>query len=66
MDMVKGVILGAILTLVVCYVFGSMHSTAGYLNVFSQTIHGVRIFWSWMLFVAASGLCWALLSMTPR
>jgi len=66
MDMFKGIALGVILTLVVCYVFGSMHSTAGYLNVFPQTIYGVRIFWSWMLFFASSGLSWALLAMSPK
>lgn len=65
MNLVKGVCLGAILTFVVAYVFGSAHSTAGYLYVFPQTIYGVRIFWSWTLFFAASALSFALISMTP-
>ncbi|MDE2620713.1 MAG: hypothetical protein KGL54_11180 [Sphingomonadales bacterium] len=66
MDFFKGLVPGTILTLVVCGILGSARSTGGYLHISHEMIHGVGFYWSWVLFVAASGLCWALFAMTPK
>lgn len=59
----KAIPLGVLLTLVVAMFIGSGGSSAGVLNVFGFTVEGFRLYWSWMLFCAATGLAWGLLLM---
>lgn len=66
MEFFKGLIPGTLLTLVVSAVFGVNHSRAGFLHVTHETLHGVSFYWSWVLFIAATLLSWALFAMTPK
>lgn len=59
----KAVPVGAFLTLVVALFIGSAGSAGGALEVFGFTVEGQRLYWSWSLFLAATGLSWALLAM---
>ncbi|MCX7864204.1 MAG: hypothetical protein N2423_04070 [Novosphingobium sp.] len=56
MAFVKGLIPGIILTLVVAGILGSNGQSAGWLNVHAIDIEQFRIYWSWPLFVIATGL----------
>lgn len=60
---VKAIPVGAFLTLVVALFIGSAGSAGGVLEVFGFTLEGHRLYWSWSLFCAATGLVWALLAM---
>jgi len=62
----KGLVPGIVLTLVVCGVIGSNGSTGEYLNIQHAMIQHVRFYWSWKLFLAATGLSWALFAMMPQ
>ncbi|MFM6933493.1 MAG: hypothetical protein ACKOUT_14765 [Novosphingobium sp.] len=66
MDFFKALIPGTILTLVVCGIFGSARTKAGYLNVTHEMIQGYGFYWSWTLFVAATLLSWAIIAMSPK
>lgn len=66
MDFFKGLIPGAILTLVVGGILGVNHSRGGVLSVFHQALHGFSFYWSWQLFIAATLLSWALFAMSPK
>lgn len=59
--MVKAIGFGAVLTGLVALVVGSQGTSAGPLAVQPFEVGDVRIFWSWPLFCASSGLGWALL-----
>jgi len=65
MDLFKALIPSTILTLVICGILGSNHSTGDILHVFHVTIKGVSFYWSWALFIVSTGLAWALFAMTP-
>ena len=60
MQFVKALIPGALLTWVVATVIGSNHSKGGFLFIHVVEIQGHSFYWSWPLFVAATGLAWAL------
>lgn len=60
MSFVKALIPGALLTWVVCIILGTNHSKGGFLYVHLVSVQGVSFYWSWSLFVAATGLAWAL------
>ena len=66
MDFFKALIPGAILTFVVSMVMGAGHSTGGFLQIHHYYIQGHGIYWSWVLFVVATGLAWALYTITPK
>ena len=65
MDFFKALIPGAVLTFVVSLVMGAGHSTGGWLFVHHYYIQDHSLFWSWPLFVMATGLCWVLYAITP-
>jgi hypothetical protein len=65
MSVVKAVILGGFLTWLICLVFGTNHQSAGWLSVHSMRVAEYSVYWSWPLFVAASGLAWAIMAMMP-
>jgi len=60
MELVKAVPLGMILTGVVALVIGSQGSTGGQLAIHTLHFGDHAVLWSWPLFLAATGLAWAL------
>lgn len=61
MDMLKAFGLGAVLTGSIAVVVGSQGSSGGALDVHSMPVGDIRIYWSWPLFLAGSGLAWGLM-----
>lgn len=59
--MVKAMSLGAVLTGSIALVIGSQGTSAGPLAVQPLDMGDYRIFWSWPLFCAGSGLAWGLM-----
>jgi hypothetical protein len=59
--MLKAIVLGSILTGSVAVVIGSQGSTGGVLGVHSMMIADYKMYWSWPMFFAASGLSWGLI-----
>ena len=57
----KAVPLGAFLTLVLALFIGAGESSGGVLEVFGFSVEGYRLYWSWALFCAGTGLAWALM-----
>lgn len=60
MAFVKALLPGAILTWIVTYIIGSNGSSGGFLNIFETAIMGHEFYWSWPLFIAGTGLSWAI------
>jgi len=56
----KALLPGAILTWIVSYIIGSNDSTGGFLDIFATTVSGHELYWSWPLFIAGTGLAWAI------
>ncbi len=63
MVMLKAFGLGVILTVVVAVVVGSQGSSGGALAVHKMALGDYRVFWSWPLFLAGSGLSWGILAL---
>lgn len=67
--MFKAIPFGIFLTLVVALFIGSGGSTGGMLQVFHFDVNvqeiglDIRLYWSWMLFLAGTGLAFAILLM---
>lgn len=61
MDLLKAIGLAAVLTGCVALVIGSQGTSAGSLAIHQMTVGDYKIFWSWPLFLAASGFNWALM-----
>lgn len=59
----KAAVLGAILAAVVSAVIGHTGGTGGVLHVRPYVIEGFGFYWSWMLFIAATVLAFAILLM---
>lgn len=59
----KAVVLGAILSFVVSGAIGHAGSTGGLANIHHYLLNGYHLYWSWVLFVAASALAFAILIM---
>ena len=66
MDFFKALVPGAILTFVVSMVMGASHTTGGCLKIQHYYIQGHSLYWSWVLFVIATGIAWALYVITPK
>lgn len=66
MDFFKALIPGVILTFVVSMVMGAGHSTGGWLNVRHFYILEHNFYWSWLMFVIATGLAWMLYIIIPK
>lgn len=60
MDLLKAMGLAAVLTGCVALVIGSQGSSAGSLAIHPMAVGDYRVFWSWPLFLAGSGLSWSL------
>ena len=59
----KGVFAGAVLAFAGAEIAGRLGSTAGLLHVFRFEVHETSLYWSWPLFVVATGLGWAIFAM---
>ena len=62
MAFVKALIPGAVLTYVIAIILGSNRVAGGWLNVQQIHIEQVSFYWSWPLFVIATGLGWFVFS----
>ena len=62
-ELLKSIVLGAVLAFIVSLFIGSGGSSGGVLSVKSYTIEGVSFYWSWMLFVAGTALSFGLMLM---
>lgn len=60
MDLLKAMVIAAVLTGCVAIVIGSQGTSAGQLQIHAMTVGGARIFWSWPMFLAGTGLSWGL------
>ncbi len=60
LDLMKSMMLGAVLAATVAIVIGSQGSSGGPLAIHALPIAEARIFWSWPVFLTGSGLAWAL------
>lgn len=64
MTVIKGLLLGGILTWVFSLVLGHNGQRGSYLNIHAMPIyHHVEVYWSWPLFIAASIIASALMAM---
>jgi len=61
MDLLKAVMLGAILSATIGLVIGSQGTSAGPLAIHLISIADARVFWSWPIFLSGSGLSWGLM-----
>lgn len=61
MDVIKALILGAILSATIALVIGSQGSSAGPLAIHPVSIAEVKLYWSWPVFFSGSGLAWAIM-----
>ncbi|TRD11332.1 hypothetical protein FGU71_05360 [Erythrobacter insulae] len=61
MEMLKAFGLGAVLTGSIAVVVGSQGSSGGALDVHAMALGDYKIYWSWPLFLAGSGLAWGLM-----
>ena len=60
MDLLKAMALAALLTGCVAVVIGSQGTSAGQLAIYSLSVSGVKLYWSWPLFFCGTGLSWGL------
>jgi len=60
MPLIKGLIPGFLLTWIVCGVLGSNGSKGGMLAIQHSYVEGHNFYWSWALFVVATGLASAI------
>lgn len=61
MDLLKAVMLGAVLAGCIAIVIGSQGTSAGPLAIQRVPISDYKVFWSWPLFFSGTGLSWALM-----
>lgn len=59
----KGVLAGTILAFIVAALMGHAGYTGGMLNVRHFHVQGHGLYWSWGLFVIASGLGWGIFAL---
>jgi hypothetical protein len=61
--LIKGVIPGAVFAWIVSFLIGSSGSTGGVLAIDDVALAGFDFYWSWPLFLAGTGLSWAIFYM---
>lgn len=61
MDLIKAMGFGALISGCVALVIGTQGSSGGQLVIESFTVADVRLYWSWPIFLASTGLFWGLL-----
>lgn len=62
MEIFKAIFLGALLSGIFSLVIGSQGTSAGYAAIHHFTVEGQRVYWSWPIFFAATGLWWGLMA----
>jgi hypothetical protein len=65
MSLIKAVLLGGLLTWLVSLVLGKNHANTGWLSVHQMTVASHQFYWSWPLFLVATGMAWAIIAMMP-
>lgn len=63
MALIKAFVPGFLLTWVVSLIIGSNGSRGGILAIQHTYVEGHGFYWSWPLFIAGTGLAWALFAM---
>ncbi|WP_395332929.1 hypothetical protein WBP06_06285 [Novosphingobium sp. BL-8H] len=63
MAIIKALIPAFLLTWVVSLVIGSQGSSGGMLAITHTFYQGHELYWSWPLFLGATGLAWAIFSL---
>ena len=61
MDLLKAMVFATVVTGCIAVVIGSQGTTGGHLMIDSGSVGGVRLYWSWPLFVTTSGIGWGLM-----
>jgi hypothetical protein len=61
MDMLKALVLGALLSATLGLLIGSQGTSAGPLAIQLVAIADAKIYWSWPVFLSGSGLAWGLM-----
>jgi len=61
MDLLKAMGIAAVVTGCVAIVIGSQGTSGGQLAIHPLIIGDAKLYWSWPLFLAGSGLSWGLL-----
>lgn len=61
MDLLKALMLGAVLSATIGMVVGSQGTSAGPLAVHLVSLADAKLFWSWPVFLSGSGLAWGLM-----
>ena len=62
-ELIKSIVLGAVLSFVVSLFVGSSGSSGGMLNVRHITIQEVSFYWSWFLLVIGTALSFGIMSL---
>ncbi len=60
MDVLKAMIIAAAVTLCIAIVIGSQGTSGGQLAIQPMTVGDFKMFWSWPMFLAGTGLSWGL------
>ncbi len=60
-DVIKALMLGAILSGTLALVIGSQGSSAGLLAIHPVNIADARLYWSWPIFITGSGLAFGIM-----
>lgn len=61
--LLKAILPGALLTFIVSMIIGSNGSRGDFLAIHQTAISTYDFYWSWPLFIAATGLAWAIFLM---
>ena len=61
MDLLKAMVIAAVVSGCAAIVIGSQGTTGGSLAIHPMSVGDVRLFWSWPMFLAGSGLGWGLM-----
>lgn len=61
MELIKAIILGAVLSATIALVIGSQGTSAGPLAIHLVPIAAAKLYWSWPVFFSGSGLAWGIM-----
>lgn len=61
MELIKAIILGAILTATIALVIGSQGTSAGPLAIHLVPVAQAKLYWSWPIFFSGTGLAWGIM-----
>ena len=61
MDLIKAMGFGALITACIAVVIGSQGTAGGQLAIQSYDVVDYKVYWSWPVFLAGTGLFWGLL-----